>query len=232
MFKAAIVVRNPYDRAVKVKQLDASCSCAQLEIHDHFILPNATTILDVSVKGANRSGNQGVHVSVYLTDPEFEPIEVDARWKVRACIQVDAVPPGADPKVRPADVSWQDIYRFMVMERPDEPNRLRKRIRLSCPDGELPAGGLKVTGIVYDGKLWQFSATEQEGGSVLILAKAKDGLDPLPEGEYHEQAVVHTNHPDKPEITLRFESKIAKDVGTKAGDIFGSGAGPTGAGAK
>jgi hypothetical protein len=226
MFQAAIVVRNPYDRAVRVKQLDASCSCATLEIHDHFILPNATTVLDVAVKCANRSGNQGVHVSVYVTDPEFEPIEVDARWKVQACVQVDAVPPGADAKVRPADTSWQDIYRYVAQERPDEPNRLRKRIRLSCPPEETPAGGLKVAAIDYDGKLWQFSAIEQEGGSILILAKAKEGLDPLPEGEFHEQAVVHTNHPDKPTITLRFESLISKDVGAKVADPRGGGFGP------
>jgi hypothetical protein len=72
-----------------------------------------------------------------------------------------------------------------------------------------------VQGSDYDGKLWQFTATPQEGGSVLILAKAKDGLDPLPEGEYHEQATVRTNHPDKPTITLRFESLITKSAGAR-----------------
>ena len=220
-FKASIVVRNPYDRAVRVKDLDASCSCAQLDLRERFILPHATTVLEIAVKCENRSGPQNVHVSVYVTDPDFEPIEVDARWKVRPSIHVDAVPPGADPKVRPADASWQDIYRFVVEERPDEPNRLRKRIRLESPPEEAPPGGLKVLGIDYDGKLWQLTATPQEGGSILILAKAKDGLDPLPEGEYHEQAIVHTNHPDKPTITLKFESMIAKDVGSKAGDLLG-----------
>ena len=220
-FKAAIIVRSPYDRAVRVKQVDATCSCAQLEMRERFLLPHATALLDILVKNENRSGPQDIHVSVYLSDPELEPIEVDALWTVRACIQVDAIAPGADPKPRPADRAWQDIYRFVVEERPDEPQRLRKRIRLSCPPEEQPPGGLQVLGVDCDSKLWSFTVIpqpEKEGGSVLILAKAKEGLDPMPLGEFHEQALVRTNHPDKPTVVLRFDSLITMDPGARLAD--------------
>ena len=56
----------------------------------------------------------------------------------------------------------------MAKARPDELNRLRKRIRLSCPEGELPTGGLRVTGIDYPGTLWSFAPTTQSDGSILI----------------------------------------------------------------
>jgi hypothetical protein len=220
-FAAKILVRNPYDRAVRVKLLDASCSCAHLDLHDHFILPKAATTLDVTVDNANRSGDQSLHVSIFLTDPEFEPIEVDAYWKVRASVQVDALPPGADPRERPADRGWQDVYRFAYEGRPDEPQRLVKRIRLSCPDGEAPKDGLAVTGIDYTGKLLAFTVKPQDNGSILIVARAKEGLDALPEGEFHEEAAVHTNHPDKPTILLRFDGAVSMQVGQKPADPLG-----------
>ncbi len=212
-FHTDITVVNPYDRAVRVKMLDATCSCAQLDLADHFLLPHGHTVLHVAVENANRSGPQDVHVSIYLSDPEFEPIEVAVLWTVLASVQVDAIPPGADPLPRPQDRAWQDIYHFVVQERPDEPQRLRKRIRLSCPAGQVPPGGLKVTGIDYPGTLWQFVPRQQSDGSWLVLAKANDKLATMPVGELHEQAVIHTNHPDKSAITLYFDSSITPEAG-------------------
>jgi hypothetical protein len=217
-FVATVAVRNPYDRAAKVKLLDPSCSCATLEISSTFILPHQTADLHIAVLNHDRSGPQHIGVTVFLTDPEFEAIEVNTYWSVRATVQVDALPPAANPLARPEDKAWQDIYQYVAKARPDELSRLRKRIRLSCPPEELPAGGLKVLAIDYPGTLWRFVPTTQSDGSILILATARDAAATVAEGELTEKVVVHTNHPDKQAITLIFLSEIAKDAGTTSRD--------------
>jgi hypothetical protein len=218
-FLAQITVRNPHDRAVKVKLLDPTCKCATLEIADRFLLPNAATTLTIAVDNANRSGPVRVGVTIYLTDPDLEAIEVEAFWQVRACVQVDAIGPGMDPTKRPDDRAWQDIYRYVTKVRPDEPNRLRKRARVSCPPEETPAGGLTILGIDYPGMLWRFTPTQQSDGSWLITGSALGGEDAtLPIGEFQEQVTVRTNHPDKPSLVLEFNTLVAKDAGRQALD--------------
>lgn len=218
-FVARITVRNPHDRAVKIKLLDPTCKCATLEIADRFLLPKATTTLSIAVDNANRSGLVRVGVSIYLTDPDLEGIEVEAHWQVRPCVQVDAIGPGMDPLKRPEDRAWHDIYRYVTKVRPDEPNRLKKRLRISCPPEEVPAGGLQLLGIDYSGPLWRFTPTQQPDGSWLVVASAKDGDDAtLKNGEYLEKVVVRTNHKDKPTLTLEFNTLVAKDAGQQVVD--------------
>lgn len=221
-FAAAIPIRNPYDRAVKITRLDTTCVCSRLEVDERFLLPGASTVLHMSSTNRNRSGPQSVNISLYVSDPEFEPIEVVARWQVRAAVQVDAIGPGMDPAVRPTDVAWQDIYRFVAKERPDELNRLRKRIRLSCPAEELPAGGLKLGAIDYAGTLWRFSPVTQADGSILVTATARDPEAVFKEGTYDEPVVLHSNHPDKPLITVRFLALIDRQAGQKSLDPMGA----------
>lgn len=218
-FVAGITVRNPYDRAVKIKLLDPTCKCATLDIAERFLLPKATTTLHIAVDNHNRSGPVRIGVSIYLTDPDLESIEVEALWQVRACVQVDVIGPGMDPTKRPEDRAWHDIYRYVTKVRPDEPNRLRKRLRLSCPPEELPAGGLQVLGIDYAGTLWRFTPTTQADGSILISATAQGGDDAtLASGEFKEKVVVRTNHPDKATIDLEFNTLVAKDAGQQVVD--------------
>jgi hypothetical protein len=215
-FVANISVRNPHDRAVKVKLLDPTCTCATLQIADSFLLPKASTTLTIAVDNHNRSGLIRIGVSIYLTDPDLEAIEAEVHWKVRPCVQVDAIGPGMDPLVRPEDRAWQDIYRYVTRVRPDEPNRLRKRLRLSCPPEEVPPGGLQVLGIDYPGTLWRFTPTAQADGSWLVTASAQGGDEAvLPVGEFKEKVVVRTNHPDKARVELDFNTQVAKDVGEK-----------------
>ncbi len=218
-FVATVAVRNPYERAAKVQ----AASIRMLLVRhpgdlQHLHLPHQTADLHIAVLNHDRSGPQHIGVTVFLTDPEFEAIEVNTYWTVRAAVQVDALPPAADPLARPEDKAWQDIYQYVAKARPDELNRLRKRIRLSCPPEELPAGGLKVLGIDYAGTLWRFAPTTQADGSILILATARDALATAPEGELSEKVVVRTNHPDKQAIALTFLSLITKDAGTTSLD--------------
>ena len=218
-FLAHITVRNPHDRAVKIKLLDPTCKCATLEIADYFLLPKATTTLTVAVDNANRSGPVRIGVSIYLTDPDLEAIEVEALWQVRACVQVDAIGPGMDPLKRPEDRAWHDIYRYVTKVRPDEPNRLRKRVRISSPAGEVPDGGLQILGVDYPGKLWRFTPTVQADGSWLIVASALGGDEAtLTLGEFQEKVLVRTNHKDKPMLTLEFNTLVTKDAGQQVLD--------------
>jgi hypothetical protein len=220
-FVARIPVRNPYDRAVKVRLLDPTCSCATLEMAEKFILPKSTTTLNIAVLNHNRSGAMSVGVTVFLTDPELETIEVTARWNIRACVQVDAITTGADPLARPEDPAWRDVYRYISKVRPDELGRLRKRIRLSCPEGELPAGGLKLDGIDYAGTLWAFAPVVQANGSILVTASARDPEAEFKVGDYDEAVILRTNHPDKARIELRFQSAVSRDAGARAVDPQG-----------
>ena len=217
-FSAVIMVRNPNDRAVKVKLLDPTCTCAALDMPDKFILPKAAVPLRIVVDNRNRSGEQHIGVSVFLTDPDAEAIEVTARWNVRACVQVDGIAPGADPAGRPADTAWRDVYRYVAKARPDELRRLRKRVRISCAPEEAPPGGFKVEGIDYAGTLWSFAQTIQADGSVLLTATARDPDGTAPEGDLDEVAVVRTNHPDKARIELHFVSIISKNAGERQVD--------------
>ena len=212
-FHAVITVRNPYERAVKVAKIDTTCDCSKLELASKFLLPGETTTLTIGSKNIRRSGPQQVRVSLFTSDPDFDPIEVWARWNVRPLVAVDAIPPGQPALERPADNAWRDVYRFVANERPDEPTRLRKRIRLSCPAEELPPGGLRIEGIDYPGTLWKFESKAQENGSILLTATARDQVGPLPEGESAEVAVVRTNHPDKARIELHFNTLISKEAG-------------------
>jgi len=220
-FRARIVVQNPNDVAVKVDKLDATCTCATLTLENHFLLPHATTELVIEVENLNRSEAQRIGVSIYLTDPDLESIEVVALWTVRAHIQVDSLAaPGADPLTRPKR-TFQDVYRFPSKVRPDELQKLRKRVRLSCPEGEVPEGGLQVTGIEYPGKMWMFIPTVQTDGSILIDARGNPEAAGLDERVYDETAMVLTNHAKKPRIPLVFVTYVGKDAGAVAFDPDG-----------
>ncbi len=218
----AITIRNPNDRAVRVDRLDSTCSCTVLELRDRFLLPHATTTLDVVIDNHNRSGEIRVGLSVYLTDPDLEPIEATALWTVTPTVAVDVIAAGADPKQRPADVAYRDVYRFVAKERPDELARLNKRIRLWSPPGQQPDGGLRVTAIDYPGTLWKFEHAVQSDGSTLITATARDPAAVIAAGLREETATVRTNHPGKAAIDLRFIALIAKDAGSMIFDPDGA----------
>lgn len=217
-FSAVITVQNPYDRAVKVARLDTTCSCSKLELATRFLLPGEKTTLAIGASNLRRSGKQQVRVSLFLSDPDFDPIEVWARWHVRPAVAVDLIEAGRPSLERPADDAWRDIYRLVADERPDEPKRLRKRIRLSCPPEESPPGGLRVEGIDYPGTLWRFSATDQGNGSWLVTGSARDPEAVAPEKVSDERVVIRTNHPDKPAIELILVTTISKEAGRQALD--------------
>lgn len=215
-FAATIQIRNPHDRAVRIERLDATCSCMHLDVADHFILPHQTTAMQINVDNANRSGPQRMGVSVYLTDPDLEAIDVQVWWKVTPDIAVDAIAPRAEiTTARPTDIAWRDIYKFVANERPDELARLSKRMRLesSLPD-------FAVTGIDYAGAVWAFAPVKQSDGSWLITASAKDPAVELPEKLYDETVTVHTNHPQKSKIQMQFVANITRKAGRKAFDPF------------
>jgi hypothetical protein len=213
-FHCILTIVNPYDRAVRIKLVDPSCSCATVKLDSEFILPGGNTAMTITVPTANRSGIQHIHVSLFVSDPLYAPLECDAWWNVHPAVAVDALPPGADPDKRPADPAWQDIYRLVSDERPDELHRLHKRILVSCPDDRIPAGGLKVT-VDYPGTLWAFTTKTMSPSMVLIIAKAKDPEAKVAEGDLEEQVVVHTNQAMKPQFTLQFSTFLNKDSGRR-----------------
>ena len=123
-----------------------------------------------------------------------------------------------DPLKRPEDSAWRDVYRYVSKVRPDELNRLRKRIRVSSPAEETPPGGLKIEGIDYAGTLWAFAPVTQADGSILITATARNPETEFRVADYDEPVIVRTNHPDKSRIELRFQTAVSRDAGTRAID--------------
>ena len=215
-FAASILIRNPHDRAVKIERLDATCSCMHLEVAEQFILPHQTTAMQIRVDNANRSGPQRMGVSVYLTDPDLEAIDVQVWWKVTPDVAVDAIAPRSEiTTARPTDIAWRDIYKFVANERPDELQRLSKRMRL---ESTLP--DFAVTSIDYPGAVWAFTPAKQTDGSWVITAVAKNHAVELPEKLYEETVTVHTNHPLKTAIQVKFVANISRKAGRKAFDPF------------
>ncbi|MBA3683624.1 MAG: DUF1573 domain-containing protein [Planctomycetes bacterium] len=213
-YRTTLSVTNPYDRAIKVESIDSTCTCTELSLPERLLLPRETVAMAMEADNRNRSGRQEYGITLFLSDPALEPIELKAQWVVIPDIQVDLIAPGADSQQRPAEVGFRDVYRYVAKARPDELHRLRKRIRLSCPDGAAPPGGLQVSGTEYTGRLWRFTATVQADASILVVAEARDPemADP-PLGLLEEQAVILTNHPHKPRIELVFTAYINKDAG-------------------
>lgn len=215
-FSATIQVRNPHDRAVRIERLDATCSCMHLDVAEHFILPHQTTAMQVNVDNTNRSGPQRMGVSVYLTDPDLEAIDVQVWWTVTPDVAVDAIAPRAEvTTARPTDIAWRDIYKFVANERPDELNRLSKRMRL---ESALP--DFAILGIDYAGAVWAFTPVKQSDGSWLITAVAKNPAVELPEKLYDEHVTIRTNHPKKAAIVVQFVANISRKAGRKAFDPF------------
>lgn len=212
LYVARLEVTNPHDRAVKVARVEASCTCAKQELGTTFLLPKATTTLDLAVDNASRSGDQRLALSIFLTDPELDPIELVATWTVRPDVAVDALPPGADSQTRP-EPAYRDVYRYLSKVRPDELRKLGKRIRLASPADAAPAGGLRVLEVEYSGDLWRFTPQTQADGSILLTAAARDPDAVVEVGLREEVATVVTNHPHKPRIALRFITYLGKDAG-------------------
>ncbi len=217
-YRTTLTITNPYARAVNVQQVDSTCTCSELVIGDRFLLPGGSTTLAATVDNRNHSGDQRIGISVYLTDPAYEPIEAELRWTVQAAVLVDGVPPGADPRNRPADRAWQDVYRYVANERPDEPQRLRKRIRIAAPAESTPSGGLLVTAIDYRGSIWDWTSERLDTNVWLISGAAKPGLTALPIGTHDEAVVIRTNHPHKPTIELSVIAVIDPQAGRRTFD--------------
>ena len=118
-FRTRITVHNPNDVAVRIASVDATCTCSTLDLGSRFLLPHGTTDLIMETDSRNRSAAQRIGVSLYLSDPNLEPIEVVALWTARAHVQVDSLAaPDADPLTRPPR-AFQDVYRFPSKARPD-----------------------------------------------------------------------------------------------------------------
>jgi hypothetical protein len=208
-----ITVRNRQSRAVKIAQIDSTCTCTTLELRPRLIPPDGTATLEVAIDNRNRSGLQEIQVSLFASDPQQDPIEVPLRWSVRPAVTVDAIRPNTDPQQRPDDRAWLDVYKYVARERPDELHRLRKRVRVAS---DLP--GFQVQGVEYAGTLWAFSLQQLRDGVWLVTGKARDPEAQAAETTYDEQVVLRTNHPQKSAIPLTWITVIDANTGRSAVD--------------
>lgn len=211
-FTTVITVQNPYDKAVRITEIDSTCTCARQDLGTRFLLPKATTTLDLEVDNANRSGQERLGITLYLSDPALEPIEVVALWEVRAHVQVDSLTGQTDTLTRPPR-AFRDVYRYPSKVRPDELHKLGKRIRISSPEGQVPEGGLTITAIDCPSDLLRFTQTTQADGSILLEMTGNPEAKDVKEGVSEITVTLRTNHPQKAEIPLVFTQYIGKDAG-------------------
>ena len=206
-FSSVITVRNPYDRAVRVKDIDTSCACDELTLASYFLLPGETTSLTVKVDNINKSGLNSHRLWLYLTDPDYPPITATIEWVIRPHVAVDLIPPNAPLDQRPAP-ALRDIYQTVSSIRPDESKRLRKILRFFTEDDMEDSLTLNIH--PPENSFWDFEVRQQSKQSALLIARGKVKDEPLPTGSYTEHIKVTTNNPKKPEITLQFH--VAVDV--------------------
>ncbi|NRA40170.1 MAG: DUF1573 domain-containing protein [Planctomycetes bacterium] len=209
-FKQQFTVTNPHDRAVRVERIDTTCSCIEKKLHKYFLLPGESTLIDVQVANQYYSGLRTHKIWLYVTDPELEAIEIRSAWTVLEDIAVDLIK--EDPKQRPADKRYRDIYRYISNVKPDEAKRLKKYIRLYTPD--TLDGGLSIE-TQYSGNIWAFQTKIIDAHTVLVIAKARDATAVLTEGMFQEQLQLTSNHPQKQEINLDFFTSVDPNAGTK-----------------
>lgn len=205
--------RNPYDFAIRIIDTDSTCTCNRLELAETFLLPGQATILHFATGSERHSGNKDQRVWLFASDPDTEAMEIVLRWRVRPHVAVDVLPPNSDPRQRPADHAYRDIYQLIAHERPDEPHRLDERLLLSCPPEGTPPGGLQVAGVDYAGAIWEFVAMPIDERHVLVRGRARTGLERLPEGLHAETFTIRTNHPDKPAIEIAIEAAFDFEAG-------------------
>ena len=208
-----VVIRNPIDRAVRISVVDVSCSCISATPVQQVLLPSGTAAIDIALsKHQRRSGLRTGTIYVQFTDPTAEQVLVELSWYVIPYVTVDVLLPGVSSATRP-EAAARDVYLFRNEVRPDEPNRLRRRLLVGSPAEQAPPGGLQITGVEYQGPLWAFTTERQADGTWLVHARAKDEDADLPLGSYREQAILLTNHPQRPRIALYFETEVQTDAG-------------------
>ncbi|TVR12888.1 MAG: DUF1573 domain-containing protein [Planctomycetota bacterium] len=212
-FRAAIPIRNNYDRAIRIARFDSTCACNVLRTDSDFLIPGEETTLHFEVDTDNLSGRARQTVWMYLSDPGFDPLQVTIQWNIRPLVAVDALPPDQQDIHRPEDSLWRDIYRVESHERPENAGRLQKNLLVSTPPEETPEGGLEVTQITYEGSIWQFVIRQVDEHRSLVLLRAKDPDAELPQGTFEETFTIHTNHPIKHTIVMESGVKVDPDAG-------------------
>lgn len=213
VFTAAIPIRNPYDRAVRIIRKESTCVCNTLETEKDFLLPGESTTLHFAVPNERISGRGSQIVWLYLSDPDFEPIEVRIRWLVEATVAVDLLPPNQREIKRPDDVLWRDIYRLESVERPEDGSKLQKNMLLSTSVTETPEGGFAILGIDYAGSLWTFTTRKVNDQQSLVMLRAADPNAVMPQGTFEETFTIRTNHPDKAAIVIELGTMIDPEAG-------------------
>ncbi len=215
LYERQFTVTNPYERAIRIKVIDATCTCSTLELDRRFLLPGASATLSMAADNRNLSGIMRRRVWFYSTDPEYEAIEVKAEWRIRPMVFIDLLPPGTtSTDERPEQRAWHDIYRYTADVRPDELGNLRKIMRIGCPPEEMPEGGLEIGPIDYAGDIWRFETKRLDERHWLLIGSAADPDNPPEEGIHQESVQVHVNHPDKPVLKLEFLTRVSPEAGS------------------
>lgn len=212
-FRAAIPIRNNYDRAIRITRFDSTCACNVLRTDSQFLIPGEETTLHFEVDTDNLSGLARQTVWMYLSDPGFDPLQVTIHWNIRPMVAVDALPPNQREMQRPEDTLWRDIYRVESHERPQDARRLQKNLLLSTPPEETPEGGFEVTEVSYEGRIWAFTIRRVDERHSLVLLRPQDPDAELPQGTFEETFTILTNHPVKQRIVMESGVKIDPDAG-------------------
>ncbi len=201
-------ITNPYDRAVRVKRLFSTCVCFKLTVDQRFLLPHAEATISVAIDNSNTSGLQTQRIYVEFTDRRLEMITRTLQWMVVPDVAVDSIPPSGPFDRRPEKAIRRNVYLFTSHERPDELHRLEEIIMVTSPPLTRPAGGLKVTGLEYDGSLWNWQQRQIDPGTVLIVGRAANPDAEREPAVLKEKLIVHTNHPRKAKIELRIYTAL------------------------
>lgn len=208
-------IRNPHDRAIRIGEIESSCTCNRIELGERFLLPLAETTLDFETDNDNNSGRRHHKVWLFPTHAKLTPIIEIIEWDVQPNIAVDLVQRGALDQ-RPEQLVYRDVYSYTSWLKPDEiAQRLSpsgadsKRVRLWSPPASRPGvDALHIEGIDYDGDIFAFKHKALDNDSILLLIHAAETAPTVPPGNYTQTVTVRTNHPHKPSFELTLNIAI------------------------
>jgi hypothetical protein len=196
-----------------IAEVQPGCSCTDATATPMTIPSGGATVVSATIDNHGRSGPRTMTMTLVNADPTKANHLVPVRWSVLGHVTVDRVDPTVASSVprpqrrvdRDRTLFFRDLMDPGIRDRP-----VAARLGSDTP----PPGGLKILGIEA-ATPWLTEVINQGDGSWRVAFSLPPGIDiPVPVGATEVTQVVNirTNHPLKPDVSLRIMTLPADPV--------------------